>query len=128
MSVKEQAKGAINLSIDERIAAAGRGEREHVIYLGELVERTLKSEFGAILKALTAGRISMELDSQKDSKRSADYHMGRASMGNDLWHDFEQFVLDKDSHERPLPEAPEREIHAAEEPEPLTEHQYGPHQ
>lgn len=118
VSLKEQAKGPVNYSIDERIAAAGRGEREHVVYLGMLVERTLKGEFGAILKALTAGRISIELDSQKESKRGADYHMGRASMGNDLWHDFEQFVLDKDTMLKPLPVEDEEGRHLAEDPNP----------
>lgn len=126
VSVREK-RVASTYSIKERIAGAGRGEREHIIYLGEMVERVMGGEFGAILEALTAGRISMELTEQKTSGRSSDYHMGRASMGNDLWHDLEQYVLDKDKCMAPLP--PDREAqdeYSAREPEPLTD-QYGPH-
>lgn len=86
-----------DLDIEERLAGCGRKEPEHIIYIGELVERTLKAEFGAVIKALTAGRISMELEHKKSSGLTSDWHLGRASMGNDLWNDLEQYVLDKDT-------------------------------
>lgn len=95
--------------IEERLTRCSRNEKEDIIYVGNLVERILQSEFGAVLKALTAGRIAMELDAQKSSSKSADYHLGRASMGNDIWSDLEQFVHDKDrlketltSEDRPI--------------------------
>jgi len=88
--------------IEERLAACGRGEAEHIIYVGQLVERLLKSEFGAILKALTAGRASAELSSNLDGKISSDRILGRVEMANNLWNDLEQFVLDKDAQLRPI--------------------------
>lgn len=92
-----------DIAIEERLAACGRLEAEHIIYVGELVERLLKSEFGAVLKALTAGRASAELASNKDGKLSADRILGRLEMADSLWSDLEQFVIDKDSQLRPIP-------------------------
>ena len=100
-SVKKSKDTQVDLAIEERLAGCGRKEPEHIQYVGLLVERALTGEIGAILKALTAGRISMELDISKASSKSSDWHLGRASMGNDLWHDLEQFVLDKDALNRP---------------------------
>lgn len=87
--------------IEERLAGASRNEASHIIYLGELVERTLRSEFGAVLKALTAGRISMEL-STRDSTISSDRRIGRLEMANELWTDLEQYVIDKDKVQEAL--------------------------
>lgn len=106
-SVRTTRKNAQQVSIEERLAGCGRQEPEHIEYVGTIVETVLKSEFGAILKALTAGRLSMELYSSKTSNRSSDWHLGRASMANDLWHDFEQFVIDADKLRQPK----EIEIH-----------------
>jgi len=100
-SVRNTRKNAQQVSIEERLAGCGRQEPEHIEYVGSLVEIVLKGEFGAILKALTAGRLSMELYSSKTSNRSSDWHLGRASMANDLWHDFEQFVIDADKLRQP---------------------------
>lgn len=100
-SVKKSKGTQLDFDIEERLAGCGRKEEDHIRYVGELVERALKSEIGAILKALTAGRISMELESAKVSTKSSDWHLGRASMGNDLWNDLETFVLDKDALNRP---------------------------
>jgi len=100
-SIKQTRKNAQQISIEERLAGCGRQEPEHIEYVGSLVEIVLKGEFGAILKALTAGRLSMELYSSKTSNRSSDWHLGRASMANDLWHDFEQFVIDADKLRQP---------------------------
>ena len=95
-AVKKAQVTPSQLSIEERLAGCGRNEPEHIEYVGEVVERALNGEFGAILKALTAGRLSMEMNSAKTSGRSSDWHLGRATMANDLWHDFEQYVIDKD--------------------------------
>jgi len=100
-SVRNTRKNAQQVSIEERLAGCGRQEPEHIEYVGAIVEIVLKGEFGAILKALTAGRLSMELYSSKTSNRSSDWHLGRASMANDLWHDFEQFVIDADKLRQP---------------------------
>lgn len=96
VSPKIKKKTAQEIAIEERLAACARKDRDEIIYVGNLVERTLKGEFGAVIKALTAGRISMELESKKSSGLTSDWHLGRASMGNDLWNDLEQFVHDKD--------------------------------
>jgi hypothetical protein len=89
-------KTANDSAIEERIAGAGRGSIQEIVYLGELVENTLKGEFGAIIKCLTAGRVSEELNKSKDGKLSADRILGRLEMAESLWNDLEQFVLDKD--------------------------------
>lgn len=91
-----------DVAIEERIAGCGRKEAEHIIYVGQLVERMLKSEFGAVLKALTAGRTSAELGGNKDGHISADRILGRIEMADSLWGDLEQFVLDKDAQLRPI--------------------------
>lgn len=98
---KKSKETQIQLSIEDRLAGCGRNEPEHIKYVGYIVENMLKSEAGAIIKALTAGRISMELESAKTSEKTSDWHLGRASMGNDLWNDLEQFVLDKDKLQKP---------------------------
>jgi hypothetical protein len=100
-TVKKQKSTQQQLSIEDRLAGCGRNEPEHIQYVGDVVEGVLRGEFGAILKALTAGRLSMELDHSKTSGRSSDWHLGRASMANDLWQDFEQYVLDKDRLKQP---------------------------
>lgn len=91
-----------DVAIEDRLAGCGRKEAEHIIYVGELVERMLKSEFGAVLKALTAGRTSAELGSNRDGKLSADRILGRLEMADGLWSDLEQFVIDKDTQLRPI--------------------------
>lgn len=93
--IKKQKKTSVELGIEERLEGCSRNDAAHIIYVGELVERILKSEFGAVLKALTAGRISTEL-STRDATVSSDRRIGRLEMANDLWNDLEQFVLDKD--------------------------------
>jgi hypothetical protein len=87
--------------IEDRLAGCGRNEVEHIIYVGELVEKAIKSEFGAILKALTAGRVSTELNANKSGSLSSDRVLGRIEMANNLWDDLEQFVLDKDKLQAP---------------------------
>lgn len=84
------------LDIEERIAACGRGEPSHIIYIGGVIEQALKGEVGAIIKALTAGRIAMELSNNKDGRISSDRLMGRLEMAQTLWSDLENYVLDKD--------------------------------
>lgn len=91
-----------DIAIEERIAGCGRKEAEHIIYVGQLVERMLKSEFGAVLKALTAGRTGAELAANKDGHISSDRILGRIEMADSLWSDLEQFVLDKDAQLRPI--------------------------
>lgn len=103
-SAKKSRETQVDLQIEDRLAGCGRKEPEHIQYVGVLVERALKGEIGAILKALTAGRISMELELSKTSNKTSDWHLGRCSMGNDLWNDLEQFVLDKDNLQRPKPD------------------------
>lgn len=92
----------VDIAIEERLAGCGRKESEHIIYVGQLVERMLNSEFGAVLKALTAGRTSAEISANRDSKTSSDRILGRIEMADALWSDLEQFVLDKDVQLRPL--------------------------
>lgn len=91
-----------DIAIEERLAGCGRLEPQHIIYVGELVERILKSEFGAVIKALTAGRTSAELSANKDGKLSSDRILGRLEMADNLWNDLEQFVLDKDAQMAPM--------------------------
>ena len=99
--VKRGAETPVQLSIEERLAAAGRNEPDAVIYIGQLVERVLQGEFGAIIKALTAGRISTELSQARGSMTSSDRILGRLEMAENLWNDLEQFVMDKDSLNKP---------------------------
>lgn len=107
----------IDIAIEERIAGCGRKEAEHIIYVGQLVERMLKSEFGAVLKALTAGRTSAELSANRDGKVSADRILGRCEMAESLWGDLEQFVLDKDSQLRPIENsAQSKQLYSTSEP------------
>jgi len=99
--VKKNVDSQVQLSIEDLIAAAGRNEPDAVIRLGQIVETTLKSQFGAIIKALTAGRISTELGGARASHTSSDRILGRLEMAENLWNDLEQFVLDKDKLSRP---------------------------
>lgn len=94
-AIKKAKKSRTDQAIEERLAGCARSEASHIIYVGELVERVLCGEFGAVIKALTAGRISTEL-STRDGSVSSDRRIGRLEMANDLWTDLEQFVLDKD--------------------------------
>ncbi len=87
----------VDESIEERLASAGRGDVSAIIHLRDLVERTLKGEFGAILKALTVGRTSRELAENRDGKLSSDRVLGRIEMAELLWNDLEQYVIDGDS-------------------------------
>jgi hypothetical protein len=100
--VKKSKDTHSSMQIEERLAGCGRHEAEHIIYVGELVERAIKGEFGAILKALTAGRVSTELNANKAGGLSSDRVLGRIEMANNLWDDLEQFVLDKDKLQSPL--------------------------
>jgi hypothetical protein len=99
--VEKQKESAIQLSIEDRLASAGRHDQDSIVYLGQLVERTLQGEFGAIIKALTAGRISTELNQARGSLTSSDRILGRLEMAENLWNDLEQFVIDKDNLKRP---------------------------
>lgn len=99
--VGKQKETPIQLSIEDRLAGCGRNEPDHIIYVGQLVERVLQGEFGAIIKALTAGRISTELGQSRQSVTSSDRILGRLEMAENLWNDLEQFVLDKDKLIRP---------------------------
>ena len=113
------------VAIEEKLASCGRGELENIVFVGELVEKTLKSDFGAILKALTAGRISMELQSNKDGKLSSERLIGRLEMAEQLWNDLEQYVLDKDRLKTPQQAPREVDYHTAQDPEPPTSTSYG---
>ncbi|MBX4189760.1 hypothetical protein KW791_00460 [Candidatus Parcubacteria bacterium] len=95
-AVRRNKTSTVDMAIEERLASAGRRERHSIIYLGELVERHLRGEIGAILKALTAGRISTELGKSSVSGVSAERVLGRLEMAESLWNDLEQFVHDKD--------------------------------
>lgn len=92
------------LAIEERLLGCSRKESEHIIYVGQLVEKALTGEVGAVIKALTAGRVSAELNSNRDGKLSPDRVLGRVEMANNLWDDLEQFVIDKDVLLRPITE------------------------
>lgn len=93
----DKAKDSVtDLAIEDRITRSSKGDTDSIVHIGEVVEKLLVGEAGAILKALTVGRISMELDSAKVSGKTSDFHLGRLSMANDLWNDLEQYVLDKD--------------------------------
>lgn len=100
--IKKSKDNHSSVIIEERLAGCGRHETEHIIYVGELVERAIKGEFGAILKALTAGRVSTELNANKNGALSSDRILGRIEMANNLWDDLEQFVLDKDKLQAPM--------------------------
>ncbi len=97
-------KSQADIAIEERLTKCAKGETEHIIYVGEIVERTLKGEFGAIIKALTAGRASRELAENRDGKLSPDRILGRIEMADTLWMDLEQFVEDKDKAFEPIKE------------------------
>ncbi len=94
-AIRRARKTKQDQDIEERLAGCSRNEANHIIYVGELVERVLRSEFGAVIKALTAGRVATEL-ATRDAGVSSDRRIGRLEMANDLWQDLEQFVLDKD--------------------------------
>ena len=95
-------KSKTDISIEERLVGCGKKENDHVIYVGEVVERAIKGEIGAIIKALTAGRLSRELYENRNGKMSADRVLGRLEMCDLLWNDLEQFVLDKDKLLTPI--------------------------
>lgn len=117
MKFKAQSRTQTDVAIENRLLGCSKKEAEHIIYVGQLVERILNSEFGAVLKALTAGRASAELAANKDGKLSSDRILGRIEMADSLWSDLEQFVLDKDAQLKPL-EQPD--LSSTTEPLPMT--------
>lgn len=119
--VAQKRKTASDLIIEERIAAAGRGERSHIVYLGEMVERVMRGEFGAILKALTAGRIDQELQANRTNGISSERILGRCEMASNLIKDLEQYVIDKDKLMVPLKEETPSDQQLAESPIPFEE-------
>lgn len=114
----ETVETVTKLPIEERLAGCGRQEVEHIVYVGELVEKVLNSEFGAVLKALTTGRISYELTLNRESTVSPDRILGRLEMADLLWKDLEQYVIDKDAVQRPIISQPETPSYTATEPQP----------
>jgi hypothetical protein len=115
VQIAESAKRAkdtqVQLDIEERLAGCGRKEAEHIIYVGNLVERALKGEIGAVIKALTVGRTSSELSASRTMNVPSERVLGRLEMADSLWGDFEQFVHDKDRLMKPSEENQEG-IHA----------------
>lgn len=103
-SAKKAKSTQISLDIEERLAGCGRKEPEHIIYVGNLVERALRGEIGAVIKALTVGRTSSELANSRVTQVPSERVLGRLEMADSLWGDFEQFVLDKDKLLRPSEE------------------------
>ena len=99
----------------DRIAACGRKDSDQVIYVGELVEKVMKSEFGVILEALTAGRTTFEIGANRNSALSCDRVLGRIEMASLLFEDLEQFILDKDALLRPI-EQPSNDTFSTTEP------------
>lgn len=95
-AIKKAKKTKHDVAIEERLIGCSKKEASHIHYIGDLVERILQGEFGAVIKALTAGRISQELHSAKHSGLSSDRVLGRIEMAENLWNDLEQFVLDRD--------------------------------
>lgn len=93
---------SIELSIEDRLSGCGRRESDAIIYVGTLVENVLRGEFGAIIKALTVGRVSTELKNNREGKLNTERLVGRLEAYDTLWEDLEQFVLDKDSLLKPL--------------------------
>ena len=91
--------------IEERLLLCAKGDHDSTIYIGELVERCLTGEIGAVLKALTAGRTAIEIQRNRDSKLSAERVLGRIEMADLLWNDLEQYVADKDAILQPLKDA-----------------------
>ena len=112
-----------DLAIEERLAACGRGESDHIIYIGMLVENLLKSETGAIIKALTAGRTSSEIRSNMSGKLSSERVLGRIEAYENLWNDLEQFVLDKDRLTEPITKTEPEETHLATQPFEMQRHE-----
>lgn len=102
--VRQKIKNPKVFDIEERLTGCSRREAQHIIYVGTLVEHALLGEIGAVIKALTAGRVSAELASNKDGKLSSERVLGRVEMANSLWDDLEQFVIDKDNVNKPIPE------------------------
>lgn len=103
-TAKKQKLTQVQIDIEERLAGCGRKEPEHIIYVGNLVERALRGEIGAVIKALTVGRVASELAISKSSSVSSERVLGRLEMADSLWGDFEQFVLDKDKLMKPSEE------------------------
>lgn len=107
--------------MEEHLIRCAQGEKQSIIHVGSIVESTLRGPFGAVLKALTAGRIDMELQSNKEGTLSAERVLGRCEMGSTLWHDLETFVHEKDAMLRPLKERSASNESVASEPEPEDE-------
>ena len=121
-AVKQQSdRPAPHAEIEDFLLACSKGDRDSIIYVGNLVENTLKGPFGAVIKALTAGRIDMELQANRDGKLSADRVLGRCEMASGLWHDLEMFVLEKDQATKPIKRPRTDEIDMAEDPQPERE-------
>lgn len=93
---KKKSKG--ELDIEERIVGAGRGELKEIVYVGDIVETTLKTEFGVILRALLKGRAALELaESRNKAEFSPDRFLGRLDAYEKIMQDLEQYVIDKDN-------------------------------
>lgn len=113
-------KTDLEVEIEDRLIMAAKNDRDSIIYIGNLVENTLKGPFGAVIKALTAGRVDMECQDVENGI-SSDRFRGRCEMGSKLWHDLEAFVHDKDAMLRPVKEEDLPDGSVAEEPRPRGE-------
>lgn len=83
--------------IEDALASAGRGDLKEVIRIGQLVEDTLKGEFGSVLRALLRGRSAADLaESRRSGGLSSDRYLGRLDAYERILEDLEQFVTDKD--------------------------------
>lgn len=87
----------IETQTNERLAAAARGELKEIVYVGELVERVLLGEFGAILRALLRGLSAAALaESRAKSEMPSDRYLGRLDGYDKVLENLEQYVLDGD--------------------------------
>ncbi len=121
-AVKKTKQSLQDISIEDRLIGCARGDGDHIIYVGQLVERVLKSEFGSVLKALTVGKVSNELKISKATKGAdSDRILGRLEMADSLWDDLEQYVLDKEKLVQPVQVEEEKFTHTADEPRPYVQ-------
>jgi len=108
-------KSHVDIETDELLTMAASGDLNQIIYIGRLVEETLKGEFGSVLRALLRGRAAADLSESRihGCTLSSDRYLGRLDAYERILQDLEQYVLDKDQAAVRLIEA-QREQQPAE--------------
>ena len=104
------------MDIKDRLVKAAQGEMESIVHIGNVVEKALGGDFGAILDALFEGLRTEQIRQNVNSSVSSDRVLGRIEMSTMIIEALEQYVLDKDNLLQESRTVPDKSLGMSEEP------------